>query len=78
MPATSHRRSASAEIVSDPAVMCGMPIIRGTRVLAAVVAAEVAAGRSDEEILGDYPAIDSVGIRAAVDYMRRHPGAGQG
>lgn len=78
MSAPSSRRSQSAEIVSDPNVMCGMPVIRGTRVLATVVAAEVAAGRSDADILGDYPSIDRVGIQAAVDFMRRHPGAGHG
>lgn len=72
------RRKLPAEIVRDPNILGGMPVIRGTRVPAKTIALMVEAGDSDFEILRHYPTIDMEGIRAAVEYVRTHPQDDQG
>ena len=62
MPAP--RFSPRAEVISDPSVMGGEPVVRGTRVPAATIAAYLAAGRSDREIFEDYPSLPVDGIAA--------------
>lgn len=53
-----------AEVVSDPAVLGGIPVVRGTRVPAATVMAYLRAGRSVVEIYEDYPSLPKDGIEA--------------
>ena len=55
-------------ITADPNVMTGMPCIRGTRVTVANVVRQIAAGRSPEEICGDYPYLTLDAIRAALEF----------
>lgn len=54
----------AAEIVSDPTVMGGEPVIRGTRIPVATIAAYLDAGRTAEEIFEDYPSLPLDGIDA--------------
>ena len=56
-------------ITVDPAVMGGKACIRGLRVTVATVIGLVAVGRSREEILKDYPYLESEDIDQALDYM---------
>lgn len=72
------RRKLPAEVVRDPNILGGMPVIRGTRVPAKTIALMVEAGDSDFEILRHYPTIDLESIRAAVEYVRTHPDDGRG
>jgi uncharacterized protein (DUF433 family) len=53
-----------AEVISDPSVMSGEPVVRGTRVPAATIAAYLAAGRTDREVFEDYPSLPVDGIEA--------------
>jgi uncharacterized protein (DUF433 family) len=53
-----------AEVISDPTVMGGEPVVRGTRIPAATIAAYLAAGRSDREIFEDYPGLPVDAIEA--------------
>jgi uncharacterized protein (DUF433 family) len=55
-------------ITVDPAVMGGRPCIRGLRVSVGTVVGLVAAGRSNDEILGLYPYLEADDIRAALEY----------
>lgn len=57
-------RPFPAEIVSDPSVMSGEPVVRGTRVPAATVLAYLRSGCGDEQILEDYPSLPPDGIAA--------------
>ena len=55
-------------IVVDPAVCHGQACIRGTRIPAAVVLDNLAAGQSVAEILKSYPSLTEQAIHAAVAY----------
>lgn len=55
-------------ITVDPAVMGGRPCVRGLRVSVGTIVGLVAAGRSNAEILGLYPYLESDDIRAALEY----------
>ena len=55
-------------IVVDPAVCHGQACIRGTRIPAAVVLDNLAAGQSAAEILKSYPSLTEQAIHAAVAY----------
>jgi uncharacterized protein (DUF433 family) len=60
----SIRTVLRAEVTSDPSVMGGEPVIRGTRIPAATISAYLAAGRTDREIFEDYPSLPIDGIEA--------------
>ncbi|MBV9801854.1 MAG: DUF433 domain-containing protein [Solirubrobacterales bacterium] len=55
-------------ISSDPNVMHGQVVVRGTRVPVSVILDCVAAGMGVEEILGEYPSLTTEGVRAAAAY----------
>lgn len=55
-------------ITRDPAVMGGKPCIRGMRVTVGTVVGLVAAGRTREEILGEYPYLEAEDIAQALSY----------
>lgn len=55
-------------ISNDPAVGHGKACIRGTRVFVSVVLDNLAAGRSAEEIVSDYPTLSVDDVRAAIAY----------
>ncbi len=46
-------------ITHDPSVMGGKPCIRGMRVTVGMLVNQIGAGRSIEEILSEYPHIES-------------------
>lgn len=74
MPAP--RASSHAEVISDQSVMGGEPVVRGTRIPAATIAACLAAGRSDQEIFEDYPSLPVDGIEAVRRWDSRSPPEG--
>ena len=53
-----------AEVISDPSVMGGEPVIRGTRIPAATILAYLRAGHTDQEVFEDYPSLPVDGIEA--------------
>ncbi len=55
-------------IAADPGVMTGMPCIKGTRVTVANIVRQIAAGRTPDEILRDYPYLPPEAIRAALEF----------
>ena len=55
-------------IVVDPAVCHGQACIRGTRIPAAVVLDNLAAGLSVADVLKSYPSLTHEAIQAAVAY----------
>ncbi|CAN5793994.1 DUF433 domain-containing protein [soil metagenome] len=55
-------------ITIDPAKMRGVPCIRGLRVPVATVIGQLAAGRTAEEILADFPDLEADDIPAALEY----------
>jgi uncharacterized protein (DUF433 family) len=55
-------------ITIDPARMQGLPSIRETRVTVSAVLGQLAAGRSIDEILEDYPQLERADVLAALEY----------
>ena len=55
-------------ITVDPAKMRGMPCIRGLRIPVATVLGQLAAGRTVDEILADFPELEAADIPAALEY----------
>jgi uncharacterized protein (DUF433 family) len=55
-------------ITRDPRVMGGKPCIRGMRVTVGTVVGLVAAGRTREEILREYPYLELEDITQALSY----------
>lgn len=55
-------------ITIDPAVMGGVPALRGLRIPVATVVAMVADGMSVDEILRDLPDLDAEDVREALHF----------
>jgi uncharacterized protein (DUF433 family) len=55
-------------ITQNPKVMGGKPCIRGMRVTVGMIVGQIGAGRSIEEILGDYPYLEREDILQALRY----------
>lgn len=55
-------------IVSNPKVMLGKPVIRGTRITVELILEKFAAGHTEADILLAYPHISQEGIRAALAF----------
>lgn len=60
-------REIAPRIVADPAVRFGEPVIAGTRVPAALIAAKVAGGMPVAEVAPEY-ALAVEDVRAALQY----------
>ncbi|MFP4148177.1 MAG: DUF433 domain-containing protein [Nitriliruptoraceae bacterium] len=52
----------------DPGRMQGLPCIRGTRVTVSAVLGQLAAGRSIDEVVADYPQLERADVLAALEY----------
>ena len=55
-------------ITFDRDVLCGKPIIRGLRISVEMILELLPKGSSEQEILEDYPELESDDIRAALLY----------
>ena len=55
-------------ITRDPNVMAGKPCVRSMRVTVGMIVGLIASGRSDSEILADYPYLEAEDIRQALAY----------
>jgi uncharacterized protein (DUF433 family) len=63
-------------ITANPAQCGGRPCLRGLRIRVRDILDLLAAGASHEEILEDYPLLESADITAALEYAARqsdHP-----
>ena len=60
-----------AEIISDPQIMMGKPVIMGTRITVEIILEKLAAGETIEDLLEAYPHITRQGIQAALGYAAK-------
>ncbi len=58
-------------ITMDPEVMGGKPCIRGMRVTVGMIVEAMAAGRTIEQLLADFPYIQEPDIREALAFAAR-------
>jgi uncharacterized protein (DUF433 family) len=59
---------AYERITIDPNRMTGLPCIRDTRVTVSAVLGQLAAGRTVDEVLVDYPYLERADILAALEF----------
>jgi uncharacterized protein (DUF433 family) len=59
---------AYERITIDPSRMRGLPCIRDTRVTVSAVLGQLAAARSVDEVLADYPYLERADILAALEF----------
>jgi uncharacterized protein (DUF433 family) len=64
-------------VVSDPEVLGGTPVVRGTRVPAHDVAASLAAGVTMKRVLAAYPSLDADKVELAAIYAEANPARGR-
>ena len=57
-------------ITSDPEILRGKPRIKGTRIPVTLVLGYLAAGKSAEEIIAEFPDLKRDQIAACLDYVR--------
>jgi len=60
--------NSQRRITFDPAVMGGKPCVRGLRVTVGTIVGLLAAGKSKEEILAEYPYLEAADIQACLSY----------
>jgi uncharacterized protein (DUF433 family) len=59
-------------IVTDPKIMFGKPVIKGTRVTVELVLRKIAEGMTDEQIVAHHPHLSVEDIRAAAAFAADH------
>jgi uncharacterized protein (DUF433 family) len=55
-------------IISDPNIMVGKPVIKGTRITVEHILEDFASGLNIDQILAEYPHLTREGILAALDF----------
>jgi len=55
-------------IVSNPEILGGKPIIKGTRISVAIILQCLASGMNIEEILNAYPTLTREGVISAIQF----------
>ena len=55
-------------ITSDPAILGGKPVIRGTRISVAMILEWIASGASRDDILRKHPHLAAVDVEQALEY----------
>jgi uncharacterized protein (DUF433 family) len=55
-------------IISDPKIMLGKPVIKGTRLTVELILEKLAAGETVDQLLEAHPRLTREGIQAALAY----------
>ena len=58
-------------IESNPKIMFGKPVIKGTRITVELILEKIASGESVEAILSSYPHLTREQVLACVDFARK-------
>ncbi|NNG04426.1 MAG: DUF433 domain-containing protein [Inquilinus sp.] len=75
--ATRYRATRDAHIVSDPDILGGTPVIRGTRLTVYAVLARLKGGETVDDFAADYPDIPREAFEAAALFAEAHPRRGR-
>jgi uncharacterized protein (DUF433 family) len=57
-------------ITSDPNVLSGKPVVKGTRLAVSFLLGLLSQGWTEEQILDNYPQLPREGLRAAIRYAQ--------
>ena len=61
---------AQDRIVVNPAILCGKPVIRGTRLAVEFVVDLLAQGWTIDQVLDNYPGVTREDVQACLGYAR--------
>ncbi len=59
-------------IITDPKIMVGKPVVKGTRISVYLVLNLIAHGKTTKQIIDDYPDLTQADIKACLEYAARH------
>ena len=62
---------SEVQVISDPEILSGKPVVKGTRISVALILQCLASGMTKEEILRGYPTLTEEGFNSALDYAAR-------
>lgn len=62
------RKEYKERIISDPNIMLGKPVIKGTRITVELILKKLAEGMTYDELLKAYPHLKKEDIMAAISY----------
>ena len=57
-------------IVTDPAILTGKPVVKGTRIPVELVLAKLAHNPDLQELLADYPRLTVEDVKACLEYAQ--------
>jgi uncharacterized protein (DUF433 family) len=60
--------TASSRIETNPAIVLGKPVIRGTRITVELILRKIAEGATPDDVVGMYPPLSLEDVRAALNY----------
>jgi uncharacterized protein (DUF433 family) len=60
--------SWSDRITVDPAILAGKPVVRGSRLSVELILELLAAGRTSQDLIADYPGLAHEDILACLSY----------
>ena len=75
MTALKKQPAIPGEVVRDPSVMDGAPVVRGTRIPAETILAYLRSNYTNQEIFEDYPTLPLDGIGVVVRWAEATYGA---
>ena len=55
-------------IITDPSVMLGKPVVKGTRITVELILRKLSGGMTVDQILGSYPHLSKEDIYASLNY----------
>ncbi len=58
----------NARIETNPKVMRGKPVVKGTRITVELILRQLAEGLTTEDILKNYPHLTRADVQAAIEY----------
>jgi uncharacterized protein (DUF433 family) len=58
----------SDRITIDPKILCGKPVIKGTRIPISIILGMIRDGSNFDQIIAEYPRLTEDDIKAALDY----------
>jgi uncharacterized protein (DUF433 family) len=60
------------EIISDPAIMCGKPVLKGTRLTVECVLERIRAGMSVDELQETHEALTPQAVQVCLDFAAQN------
>lgn len=64
-------KKVSSRIVSDPGILCGKPVVKGTRMSVEFILEVLSSGLTVKDLIKEYPQLKAEDVYAAIGYAAR-------